>query len=112
MNLEQKITDVLARLSTLSEAPAGNLEAQIARSAPEASVPGGATLREVRDDSHRSRSLFDWYREQFTRHADNPQRLLSLYLAAEREYLRRTDPTIHRQTAEKGSILAYSEDGA
>lgn len=112
MTLEQKIRDVLGRLEALSEAPAGNLEAHIGRSAPDSAVPGGVTLRVLGDERERSRSLHDWYRTQFERAVGNPSRLLSLYLAAEREYLRRVDPTIHNQTAEKGSILAYSQDGA
>lgn len=108
--LEDKIRDLLARLSVFTEAPAGNLEAQIARSAPESSPPGDS-LRVVDNDSHRDRSLYDWYLAQFIRHAGNPDRLLSLYLAGEREYLRRTEPELHKRTAEKGSIVAYSQEG-
>jgi hypothetical protein len=113
MTLEQKIRDVLARLSTLSEAPAGNLEAQIARSAPESAKPGGATLR-LRSDRPppKARSLFDWYQWQFSHNAADRARLLSLYLLAEREYLERTDREAREETAQKGSILAYSQDGA
>lgn len=112
MTIEQKIADVLAKLSTLSEAPAGNLEAQIARSAPESSAPMGATESELSDRSLRDRSLYDWYRLQFERHAGNSQRLLSLCLLGEREYLERVNRIAHEQTAEKGSIIAYSQDGA
>lgn len=111
--LEGRIADVLARLSTLSEAPSGNLEAHISRSAPEATIPTGATTRH---DSFRpppkERSLYDWYRWQFDRHADQPSRLLSLYLLAEREYLLRTCREIAEEAAQRGSIAAYSEDGA
>ncbi len=111
MNLEQKINDLLGRLAVISEAPSGNLEAQLSRSAPESSEPSGI-LRTRDTDSLRGRSLFEWYREEFAKRITEPDRLLSLYLAGEREYLRRTDPRIHEATAEKGSILAYSEDGA
>jgi hypothetical protein len=113
MTLHEKIRDVLARLETLSEAGAGNLEAQISKSAPESSPPAGGLIDTDRSaGTIRDRSLHDWYRTQFANHAENPERLLSLYLAAEREYLRRTVPDLHRRTAEKGSILAYSQDGA
>jgi hypothetical protein len=111
LTLEQKICDVLARLSTLSEAPAGNLEAQIARSSPDSAAPGEATIRYLSDRQRRDRSIHDWYRTQFERHAGSPRRLLSLYLLAEREYLERTDRQASEQTAQKGSILAFSQDG-
>jgi hypothetical protein len=112
LTLEQKIRDVLARLSTLSEAPAGDLEEQIAHSSPVSAAPGDATLRDLSERALRDRSLHDWYRDQFALNASDAERLLSLYLAAEREYFRRTIPELHRRTAEKGSILAYSQDGA
>jgi hypothetical protein len=110
MNLEQKINDLLGRLAVISEAPAGNLEAQLSRSAPESSSPSGV-LRTRDTDSIRGRSLYDWYRDEFTRRAGEPDRLLSLYLLGERDYLRRVDKKVHQALAEKGSILAYSQDG-
>jgi hypothetical protein len=112
MTLDDKIRDLLGRLSTLSEAPAGNLEAQISRSAPESSAPSGAEEFPRSNDDVRDRSLFDWYRTSFERNADNPERLLSLYLAGEREYLRRSDPRVHDRTVERGSIVALSESGS
>jgi hypothetical protein len=112
VNLEQKINDLLGRLAIISEAPAGNLEAQLSRSAPESSEPSGALSLAHHTDAKRGLSLFEWYRDEFAKRIAEPDRLLSLYLAGEREYLRRTDPRIHAATAEKGSIVAYSEDGA
>jgi hypothetical protein len=110
MNLEQKIRDLLGRLAVISEAPAGNLEAQLSRSAPESSSPSGV-LRTHDTDSIRGRSLFDWYRDEFARRAGEPDRMLSLYLLGERDYLRRVDKKVHQALAEKGSILAYSQAG-
>jgi hypothetical protein len=112
LTLEEEIRDVLAKLSTLSEAPAGNLEAQIARSSPDSAAPEGTTIRHLSDRHLRDRSIHDWYRTQFERHANNPRRLLSLCLLAKREYLERTDRAASEQTAQKGSILAYSQDGS
>lgn len=113
MTLEHRIRDVLGRLQTLSEAPAGNLEAHISRSAPESASPTGATLRAALSDRElRERSLYDWYVLQFERHPDDSARRLSLYLLAERDYLERTDREIREATVQKGSITAYSEDGA
>lgn len=111
MNLEQAVNDLLGRMAVISEAPAGNLEAQISRTAPKSSVPGGASLRSRDIATIRGRSLFEWYRDEFARRADEPDRLLSLYLAGERDYLRRVDKKVHQALAEKGSILAYSQAG-
>lgn len=134
MTLEERIADVLARLSVLPEAPAGGAIARVApedlprdarperdrgfnRPSPkphhESSIPSGVSLRE-RDPNQpppKERSLYDWYRWMFERHATEGGRLLSLYLLAEREYLERVDRDACEEKAQKGSITAYSEEG-
>jgi hypothetical protein len=113
--LDNQIANLLERLSMLSEAPAGNLEAQISRSAPESSAPGGSDDGFDRSaDAQREHSLHVWYREEFARlkAAGLNDLRLSLYLAGEREYLRRIDPSTHDRTVERGSIVALSESGS
>jgi DNA invertase Pin-like site-specific DNA recombinase len=93
LTLEEKIRDVLARLSTLSEAKASNLEPRTSHGASDSRVPAGvAERRPVQaTDPHRpppkERSLFDFYAWQFA-HADpdDEGRLLDLWLLAERDY--------------------------
>ena len=110
--LEDKVSDVLARLATLTEAPAGNVEAQIARSAPESSLPQGSTLRLDPDrPPPKDRSLHDWYLWHFVRHAGDPDRLDSLRILAEREYKRRTQSTEHQKTLHSGAWLHLHRKG-
>lgn len=92
---EQEIQDVLAKLSMLSEVSAASLEPHTSGSATESSVPGGVSQGDAITPTDpdrpppKERSLFDWYVWKFQRHADEPERLVSLLLLAERDYLSR-----------------------
>jgi hypothetical protein len=93
VTLEQKIRDVLARLSTLSEAKASNLEPRTSHGASDSRAPAGvAERRRIHaTDPDRppspERSLYDFYVWHFS-HADpdDQGRLLELWLLAERDY--------------------------
>lgn len=95
MTLEQKIRDVLARLSTLSEANASNLEPRTSHGKSSSRAPAGVSSRIAPTDPDRpppkERSLFDWYSWMFD-HTDpgDVDRLLKLWLQAERDYYSRT----------------------
>lgn len=93
MTLEQKIRDVLARLSMLSEAKASNLEPRTSHGASDSRVPAGVAERRRLQPSDpdrsppKERSLFDFYAWSFA-HADPEDRaqLFNLWLLAERDY--------------------------
>ena len=103
--LHEEIREVLVRLSTLSEAPASNFEPRTSQSAPGSIVPMGASLRrDGRRPPPKDRSLFDWYVWQFQDAAEEPQRLLSLYLLAEREYQERRFHDARRVGLRKGAL--------
>lgn len=92
MTLEDKIRDVLARLATLSEAPTSTLDSAGSHGVPESKPPAGVRSNIDTDQDRpppKDRSLADWYAWQFARAADNPHRLLTLYLLAERDYMTR-----------------------
>ncbi len=93
MTLEEKIRDVLGRLSTLSEASASNLEPRTSHGATESQVPKGVSekgrLQPTDPDRPPSpdRSLFDFYLWQFANaDPDDHAALLNLWLLAERDY--------------------------
>ena len=93
MTLEEKIRDVLARLSTLSEAKASNLEPRTSHGASDSRAPAGVAERrriQPTDPDRpppKERSLYDWYRWKFD-HTDpeDQDQLLRLWLGAERDY--------------------------
>lgn len=95
MTLEEKIRDVLARLSTLSEASASNLEPRTSGGKSDSKPPAGVAQRITTTDPDRpppkERSLFDWYSWMFAHtDPDDSERLLKLWLQAERDYFSRT----------------------
>ncbi len=93
LTLEQKIRDVLARLSTLSEAKASNLEPRTSHGASDSRAPAGVAERRRLQPTDpdrpppKERSLFDFYVWEFA-HADPDDRaeLFNLWLLAERDY--------------------------
>lgn len=105
MTLNEKIRDVLARLATLSEAPASNLEPRTSHGAASSKIPAGATLRR---DSNRppskERSLHDFYAWHFAENADDPGRLLTYYLLAERDYMTRRYHVPDRMALRSGGL--------
>lgn len=93
MTLEQKISDVLARLSTLSEANASNLEPRTSHGKSSSRAPAGISERRRLQptDPNRApspeRSLYDFYVWHFSRTDPKDHgRLLELWLLAERDY--------------------------
>lgn len=105
MTLEQKICDVLTRLATLSEAPASNLEPRTSHGAASSKVPAGATLRQ--DSSappSKERSLHDFYAWHFAENAEDPGRLLTFYLLAERDYMTRRYHVPDRMALRSGGL--------
>lgn len=109
MTLDEKIRDVLARLSTLSEASASNLEPRTSHGKSSSKAPAGVSRRIDPTDPNRppskERSLFDWYVWKFAHTApDNYDELLTLWLMAERDFHARsrqgpTTPTLAERRA-------------
>jgi|GEM_PF-2489201 len=75
MNLDDRIRNVLAELSTLSEAPTANLDPDRHHGAPDSSIPAGVSLRnDPTKPPPKERSLYDWYRWQFANARDEEHR--------------------------------------
>lgn len=110
MTLENKIRDLLARLSTLSDAPASNLDPKTSHGSSDGKVPSGinekSRIRATNPNRPppKERSLFDWYAWQFARAGDDYDRLLSLYLLGEREYMERSFADANRISLRKGEL--------
>lgn len=119
MTLEDKVRDLLARLSTLSETPASSLEPRTSSGKSPSKVPKGVAQRrnlQVAVDPDRpppkDRSLHDWYLWHFVRNADSPDRLLTYWLLGERDYHTRCFPDEHRTALRSGAIHDGEVDGA
>lgn len=119
MTLEDKIRDLLARLSTLSEASASTLEPRTSHGSSSSKVPKGVAekrnLHMAVDPDRpppKDRSLHDWYHWHFVRNADRPDRLLTYWLLGERDYHTRCFPDEHRTALRSGAIHGDDIDGA
>jgi hypothetical protein len=121
MTLEQKIRDVLGRLSTLSEANASNLEPRTSHGKASSKVPAGVPDRVTPTDPHRpppkERSLYDWYRWQFARvDPGDVDQINKLLFFAERDFNARsrqgpTVPTLaERRVAVRSGAHLDQED--
>jgi hypothetical protein len=122
VTLEQKIRDVLARLSTLSEANASNFEPRTSHGKSSSKVPAGVS--EAPSDPNRpppkDRSLYDWYRWQFERaDLDDVDHVKKLLFLAERDFNARsrqgpTVPTLaeRRVAVRSGQHLDQDIDAA
>lgn len=104
----QEIRDVLAKLSMLSEVSAAGLEPHTSQGKSSSKVPSGVGDEVQRSDPDRpppkERSLFDWYVWKFQRHQDDPKRLISLLLLAERDYLTRRFHSPDRAALRSGKV--------
>lgn len=90
MTLDDKIRDVLARLSMLADGDTQNLDAETAEldhhGKADSKPPPGVELRSSdQPPSKERRSLYEWYSWHFDR-TEDPDRRLSLYLLAEIDY--------------------------
>lgn len=124
MTLQQKIADVLARLSTLSEAGASSLEPRTSHGKSSSKVPGGVRSTIAPPDPDRpppkERSLYDWYRWQFDRvDLDDVDHVNKLLFLAERDFNARsrqgpTVPTLaeRRVAVRSGTHLDQEDDAA
>lgn len=110
--LLQEIRDVLARLSTLSEASASNLQPRTSGgknpSKPPAGVALGRDLRATADPDRpppKERSLYDWFRWQFE-HTDpeDIERLERLVQLADIEHKARAIHTPRRLALRAGKL--------
>lgn len=104
-DLDQRIRNVLAELSTLSEAATANLDPDKHHGAPDSSVPAGATLRlGSNQPPPKERSLFDWYVWEFTHNAEDPETLEKLCDLAEQELKERREFDRERIDLRRGAL--------
>lgn len=133
--IEDRIRDVLARLSVLTDAPAAGTLAAVAPPASlpkeqraesdrkaktpkrhhESAIPAGASLHE-RDPDHappKERSLFDHYAWHFARiDLDRePLKAHRLVLLAERDWAAVVYPDHHREALRSGALLDDNAEG-
>lgn len=135
VSLDEQIRDVLARLSTLTEAPAaGTLvstappatlpkeqrrESDCKAKAPkrhhESGIPVGVSLvdRDPDRPPSKDRSLFDYYAWQFARLdlETQPLRAHLMILLANRDYTARLYPDSHREALRSGALLGDNAEG-
>jgi hypothetical protein len=126
LTLQQKIADVLARLSTLSEASASTLEPRTSHGKSSSKAPPGVpekraiTATDPDLPPPKERSLYDWYRWQFER-ADlaDVEQVNKLLFLAERDFNARsrqgpTVPTLaeRRVAVRSGTHLDQDDDAA
>jgi hypothetical protein len=135
LTLEERIRDVLARLSTLSEAPAAGTLAAVATpsSLPkeqraesdrkaktpkrhhESSIPAGVSLHAVDPDRppSKERSLFDYYAWKFARLdlETEAHKARVTVLLAERDHERRIQPNAHTKALRSGALLGDNAEG-
>jgi hypothetical protein len=135
MTLEDRIRDILARLSVLTEAPSAGTLAAVAPPASlpkeqrvesdrkaktpkrhhESAIPAGVDLHDRDPDRAppKDRSLFDHYAWHFARiDADaEPIRATMTLLLAERDYTAVVFPDHHREALRSGALLGDNAEG-
>lgn len=135
MTIEEKVRDILARLSVLTEAPSAGTLAAVAPPASlpkeqrvesdrkaktpkryhESAIPAGVNLRERDPDRAppKDRSLFDHYAWHFARvdPATEPFQAHRLVLLAERDWMAAVYPDHHRQALRSGALLDANAEG-
>lgn len=119
MTLQEQIREVLAKLSTLSEANASNLEPRTSGSKSLSRPPAGVSSKRALAPTDpdrpppKERSLYDWFCWKF-QHADpaDHEHLEKLVQLADVEYKARALHVPRRLALRSGKLDASEEDGA